>query len=223
MSGRTGARSNPDPDSTIRLCSPDQASKARPSRHSWEVRGLSPRTSRPPSISAVSAGFVRAIAMHASCCGSNVACKPRSAGFGFKSEHDSDDNHDAQPALHGSLVMSSSTRETSDPRSETPSHEQHAAAKAARHWVHQLARTIKTCRLYDSPSNSVIERSRLELATELQRRSEEHTSELQSRVDLVCRLLLEKKKTTKRHQTQGEVGHQSVGGRERQPSQAVGE
>src|SRR5438105_12218609 len=28
------------------------------------------------------------------------------------------------------------------------------------------------------------------------RRSEEHTSELQSRVDLVCRLLLEKKKTT---------------------------
>src|SRR5438105_11273764 len=28
------------------------------------------------------------------------------------------------------------------------------------------------------------------------RRSEEHTSELQSRVDLVCRLLLEKKKST---------------------------
>src|SRR5438105_5223571 len=28
-------------------------------------------------------------------------------------------------------------------------------------------------------------------------RSEEHTSELQSRVDLVCRLLLEKKKKTK--------------------------
>src|SRR5699024_4223623 len=30
-------------------------------------------------------------------------------------------------------------------------------------------------------------------------RSEEHTSELQSRFDLVCRLLLEKKKTIKRH------------------------
>src|SRR5438105_15324942 len=30
------------------------------------------------------------------------------------------------------------------------------------------------------------------------RRSEEHTSELQSRVDLVCRLLLEKKKKIKR-------------------------
>src|SRR5438105_8256025 len=33
--------------------------------------------------------------------------------------------------------------------------------------------------------------------TSLVARSEEHTSELQSRVDLVCRLLLEKKKTTK--------------------------
>src|SRR5438105_6748608 len=31
-------------------------------------------------------------------------------------------------------------------------------------------------------------------------RSEEHTSELQSRVDLVCRLLLEKKKNTPRVQ-----------------------
>src|SRR5699024_12521813 len=30
----------------------------------------------------------------------------------------------------------------------------------------------------------------------IQRRSEEHTSELQSRFDLVCRLLLEKKKNT---------------------------
>src|SRR2546421_8854465 len=32
-------------------------------------------------------------------------------------------------------------------------------------------------------------------------RSEEHTSELQSRSDLVCRLLLEKKKKTKEHVT----------------------
>src|SRR5690242_21246945 len=31
------------------------------------------------------------------------------------------------------------------------------------------------------------------------RRSEEHTSELQSHVNLVCRLLLEKKKNKKRH------------------------
>src|SRR5438105_12123456 len=33
-------------------------------------------------------------------------------------------------------------------------------------------------------------------------RSEEHTSELQSRVDLVCRLLLEKKKKTKKNERQ---------------------
>src|SRR2546428_3790613 len=34
--------------------------------------------------------------------------------------------------------------------------------------------------------------------TVIMRRSEEHTSELQSRSDLVCRLLLEKKKTSSR-------------------------
>src|SRR5438105_12893559 len=34
-----------------------------------------------------------------------------------------------------------------------------------------------------------------------QERSEEHTSELQSRVDLVCRLLLEKKKKDKKRNT----------------------
>src|SRR2546429_1072084 len=33
--------------------------------------------------------------------------------------------------------------------------------------------------------------------SKIARRSEEHTSELQSRLHLVCRLLLEKKKTTK--------------------------
>src|SRR2546422_5797562 len=36
-------------------------------------------------------------------------------------------------------------------------------------------------------------------------RSEEHTSELQSRLHLVCRLLLEKKKTKKRHAQQHSI------------------
>src|SRR5438105_7487829 len=36
------------------------------------------------------------------------------------------------------------------------------------------------------------------------KRSEEHTSELQSRVDLVCRLLLEKKKQRKKSRENGE-------------------
>src|SRR2546428_8846565 len=38
-------------------------------------------------------------------------------------------------------------------------------------------------------------------------RSEEHTSELQSRSDLVCRLLLEKKKTHRSRYRQHRVGH----------------
>src|SRR5438874_3900963 len=40
-------------------------------------------------------------------------------------------------------------------------------------------------------------------------RSEEHTSELQSRRDLVCRLLLEKKKKNKKKQHKNNVKHTS--------------
>src|SRR5256886_10172748 len=39
----------------------------------------------------------------------------------------------------------------------------------------------------------------------LERRSEEHTSELQSQSNLVCRLLLEKKQPAGRHDAQGAV------------------
>src|SRR5438105_4643742 len=39
-----------------------------------------------------------------------------------------------------------------------------------------------------------------------EKRSEEHMSELQSRVDLVCRLLLEKKKTAERRHTRSTSG-----------------
>src|SRR5690348_17471990 len=45
---------------------------------------------------------------------------------------------------------------------------------------------LRRCRLHRCPST---------LATRARARSEEHTSELQSPVHLVCRLLLEKKKT----------------------------
>src|SRR2546427_12438723 len=44
-------------------------------------------------------------------------------------------------------------------------------------------------------------RKRRRLAVELRRRSEEHTSELQSQSNLVCRLLLEKKKNQKKLST----------------------
>src|SRR5690349_23156008 len=45
-----------------------------------------------------------------------------------------------------------------------------------------------------------------------QNRSEEHTSELQSRRDLVCRLLLEKKKYKKTHKTtkHGKTLHSNI-------------
>src|SRR5690349_23215182 len=53
-----------------------------------------------------------------------------------------------------------------------------------------------------SPSNawcrSPVARARRAFRVSFRRRSEEHTSELQSRRDLVCRLLLEKKKKKKK-------------------------
>src|SRR5687768_18201817 len=45
-----------------------------------------------------------------------------------------------------------------------------------------------------SPSRKEMVRSRLSMTSDSFSRSEEHTSELQSRLHLVCRLLLEKKK-----------------------------
>src|SRR6266849_1570341 len=42
------------------------------------------------------------------------------------------------------------------------------------------------------------------------KRSEEHTSELQSRVDLVCRLLLEKKKNQITRTTLSEMNHTTL-------------
>src|SRR5437868_8801745 len=47
-------------------------------------------------------------------------------------------------------------------------------------------------------------------------RSEEHTSELQSRFDLVCRLLLEKKKSL--YRLQGPVHDSTTASRPRQPA-----
>ena len=50
---------------------------------------------------------------------------------------------------------------------------QSAAVKAAKQWVNQLSRSIKTCRLYDSTTGPMVERSRFELTNELQRIVEE--------------------------------------------------
>src|SRR5438105_10115686 len=48
------------------------------------------------------------------------------------------------------------------------------------------------------------------LAPALVVRSEEHTSELQSRVDLVCRLLLEKKKKKKKMKEQKNIKNKEL-------------
>src|SRR5699024_12412230 len=68
---------------------------------------------------------------------------------------------------------------------------------SASQWLHQLARRkVSKCHrnwcLFQLSSAS---QWSLQLARrKVSKRSEEHTSELQSRFDLVCRLLLEKKK-----------------------------
>src|SRR2546422_1509814 len=56
-------------------------------------------------------------------------------------------------------------------------------------------RTTSTARSPRGPSR----------ATSRSTRSEEHTSELQSRLHLVCRLLLEKKKNPQRHHADGQL------------------
>src|SRR2546430_13285945 len=48
--------------------------------------------------------------------------------------------------------------------------------------------------LMEAPTAELVRRFRAELPPWQQKRSEEHTSELQSQSNLVCRLLLEKKK-----------------------------
>src|SRR5690349_22808406 len=55
----------------------------------------------------------------------------------------------------------------------------------------EFMRKLRRC-----PTNRIPHRQRHH-KTKLRQRSEEHTSELQSRRDLVCRLLLEKKKKKK--------------------------
>src|SRR6266571_6427899 len=53
--------------------------------------------------------------------------------------------------------------------------------------------------LFRSPARCSPDRTSRRCPSTTSRRSEEHTSELQSHVNLVCRLLLEKKKKKKNH------------------------
>src|SRR5438105_10462684 len=60
---------------------------------------------------------------------------------------------------------------------------------------------LRPLALHEAPREPLDPGRRPALNDQIEDRSEEHTSELQSRVDLVCRLLLEKKKqqTTAAH------------------------
>src|SRR2546422_4322662 len=71
-----------------------------------------------------------------------------------------------------------------------------ATAQAAPRRVHQAARGAASKR----PASGITVMNQAAMTTSVarQRRSEEHTSELQSRLHLVCRLLLEKKKKNKK-------------------------
>src|SRR5690606_39950207 len=61
---------------------------------------------------------------------------------------------------------------------------------------HSTARAIATVCRCPPDSEATVRRTEFRVRTDSPaRRSEEHTSELQSRENLVCRLLLEKKKT----------------------------
>src|SRR2546429_6849725 len=57
----------------------------------------------------------------------------------------------------------------------------------------QTPRTIRRRNTYPAPCRA-LQRPTMQQDAHPRRRSEEHTSELQSRLHLVCRLLLEKKK-----------------------------
>src|SRR5688572_30912470 len=59
-------------------------------------------------------------------------------------------------------------------------------------------------------SNAAWPTSSTARSSKINKRSEEHTSELQSQSNLVCRLLLEKKKKTNKHTTQFKQHHQAI-------------
>src|SRR3712207_8760355 len=76
-------------------------------------------------------------------------------------------------------------------RSCSPPHVQVKAAGGVRTYERLLAvRAIGVTRVGATATKAILDEARAQL------RSEEHTSELQSRQYLVCRLLLEKKNTT---------------------------
>src|SRR5207247_3337884 len=90
--------------------------------------------------------------------------------------------HDALPICDGFELASS--RHTTVERPEINPTMNSTTATTRRTWMNAPIVYVPT-----TPSSQAINR----ITASVYSRSEEHTSELQSRVDLVCRLLLEKK------------------------------
>lgn len=66
------------------------------------------------------------------------------------------------------MTTSAQNRAQADPQESERTPEQEAAARAVGVWIHQFARTLKTCRLYD-PNNPTVIRFRAELSASLGR------------------------------------------------------
>src|SRR5947208_1555875 len=75
--------------------------------------------------------------------------------------------------MTSSAGMSGISSEPIDPGDE-PRSEETPARKAARLWVHQFARALKTCRLYEQNINATVERLLDEVTGTLRRFHEEH-------------------------------------------------
>src|SRR5699024_11967647 len=104
----------------------------------------------------------------------------------------------ASPAAHHRLLHSFPTRRSSDLPMNTISKRCPIACHTAiNRWSFHKRNDLHICRIRQHRCLYV---TRSHAAADMHStRSEEHTSELQSRFDLVCRLLLEKKKN---HRTQ---------------------
>src|SRR5256885_13132101 len=74
--------------------------------------------------------------------------------------------------------------------------DEHTGPSGNRHATNSTTRTLRTQGAFSGTATYLVRFSWGKVAAEAIMRSEEHTSELQSPCNLVCRLLLEKKKNS---------------------------
>ena len=98
---------------------------------------------------------------------------PRSLKRGPSPADNGLDHRQIGPSQGAGPSMPASARTEHDSEEVVRTPEQEAAVRAAEVWVNHLARTLKTCRLYDANNPTVI-RFREELAQALTRTLEEH-------------------------------------------------